>query len=176
MNTIFSIARLTFQEAVRRKIVVAALVLGAAFLLLYDVGFYFIQLEFSKEIARRSSSTYYQNQAFNFFYMAGMYVVNFLGIAIAALISADSLAGEIQSGTIQAVVTKPIRRSGVVLGKWLGHAALLLFYLVLMGGGVTISVWLLSDFQPVGWLAGLSLIYFNALTILSLTLALSSSL
>jgi ABC-type transport system involved in multi-copper enzyme maturation permease subunit len=105
-----------------------------------------------------------------------MYVVNFLGIAIAALISADSLAGEIQSGTIQAVVTKPIRRSGVVLGKWLGHAVLLLFYLILMGGGVTISVWLLSDYQPVGWLTGLGLIYFNALIILSLTLALSSSL
>jgi Cu-processing system permease protein len=176
MNTIFTIARLTFREAIRRKIVLAALVLGAAFLLLYDVGFYFIQEEFTREITQGSSSTFFRNQALNFFFLAGMYVVNFLAIAIAALISADSLAGEIQSGTIQAVISKPIRRSDVVLGKWLGHAGLLLFYLLLMGGGVSLSIWLISGYQATGWIIGLGLIYFNSLIILSLTLALSSSL
>jgi Cu-processing system permease protein len=72
--------------------------------------------------------------------LAGMYVVNFLTIAISALVSADSLAGEIQSGTIQAIVTKPVRRSEVVMGKWLGHAFLILLYLLLMAGGVALIV------------------------------------
>jgi Cu-processing system permease protein len=176
VSVILTIARLTFQEAIRRRIVVAALVLGAAFQLIYGLGFYFIQEEFTREFAQQTTSAYYQNQAYNFLFLAGMYVVNFLAVAIAALIAADSLAGEISTGTIQAIVTKPIRRSAVVLGKWLGHAALLFLYLLLMGGGVTLSVWLISGYQSAGWLSGLALIYFNGLIILSLTLALSSSL
>ena len=175
MNTIITIARLTFHEAIRRKIVIAALLLGVAFLIIYDLGFYFILKEMTRGTGSRVSDEYFRNQGMNFLFLAGMYVINFLVIATAALISADSLAGEIQSGTIQAVVTKPIRRAEVVLGKWLGHAALLLAYLALMGGGVTLSIFLISGFQPIGWLPGLALLYFNGLIILSVTLALSSS-
>lgn len=176
MSTILTIARLTFREAIRRKIVVAGLVLGAAFLIMYGLGFYFIHQEFTREVSQGISSARAQNQASNFMLLAGMYVVNFLGIAIGALISADSLAGEIQSGTIQAVVTKPIRRSAVVLGKWLGHATLIFLYLLLIGGGVAMCVLLMSGYQAPRWPLGLLLIYFNSLIILSLTLAVSSTL
>ena len=49
MNTILVIARLTYREAIRRKIVLAALLLGLAFLLIYGLGFYFIQREFTNQ-------------------------------------------------------------------------------------------------------------------------------
>ena len=178
MNTILVIARLTYREAIRRKIVLAALLLGLAFLLIYGLGFYFIQREFTNQPVEpfRQSSAMIRTQAFNFLLMAGMYVVNFLTIAIAALISADSLAGEIQSGTIQSVVTKPVRRSEVVLGKWLGHAFLILLYLVLMAGGVALIVRLISGFAGPNIPAGIALIYFNALLMMTLTLAFSSIL
>ncbi len=58
----------------------------------------------------------------NFFLLAGMYGIAFLGVALALLISVDTLAGEITSGTIQTLVTKPLRRWEVVCGKWLGLA------------------------------------------------------
>lgn len=176
MNTIITIAKLTFREAVRRKIVLAAFVLGIAFLVIYGLGFYFIQQELHREAARAANSDFASRQGINFLFLAGMYVVNFLSVAIAALISADSLAGEIQSGTIQAIVTKPILRSQVVLGKWLGQSVLLLLYLSFLGGGVTLLVRLLAGFDVPGWLAGIGLIYFNSLIILSLTLVMSSSL
>ncbi|NLG99156.1 MAG: ABC transporter permease subunit [Chloroflexi bacterium] len=176
MRTILIIANLTLREAIRRKIVLAALILGTAFLLLYGLGFHFIRQEMLSADYGRLPSTTMQNQTFNFMLLAGMYVVNFLCIAIAALITADSLAGEIQSGIIQATVTKPIRRSEVVLGKWLGNATLLLFYLSLMGGGVMLVVWLISRLYAPNWAGGLALIYFNSLLIMTLTLACSSSL
>ena len=176
MNTIFTIAKLTFREAVRRKIVLAGLVLGIAFLVIYDLGFYFITDEINRELADSGSSGMFREQAISFVSLAGLYVVNFLCVAIAALVSSDSLAGEIQSGTIQAVVTKPIRRMEVVTGKWLGHASLLLLYLLLLGGGVIVSVRILDGYLISSWLPGLALIYFNSLIILSLTLALSSTM
>lgn len=175
MNTVFVIARLTFREAVRRKIVLAALLLGIAFLLIYDVGFYFIQHDFTAN-PNYTPPPRVRFEAYNFMVLAGLYVVNFLCIAISALITADSLAGEIQSGTIQATATKPIRRSMIVVGKWLGQAILLMLYLLLMGGGVILSVLLIVGYSPPGWLPGLALIFFNSLIIMTLTLAFSSTL
>ena len=168
MNTILILARLTFREALRRKIVLAAVIMAIAFLVIYSLGFHFMRQEMVRERMLL--------QGLNFMQLAGMYVVNFLVIATAALITADSLAGEIQSGTIQAVATKPVRRIEIVLGKWLGNAGLLLLYLLLLGGGMVLIVWLISRMETFNWVIGLLLIYFNGLVILSLTLAFSSSL
>lgn len=175
MNTILVIARLTYREAIRRKIVLAALVLGLAFLLLYGLGFHFIQREIVAEMSDQQDGLLH-TEAFNFLLLAGMYVVNFLTIAIAALVSADSLAGEIQSGTIQSIVSKPIRRSEVVLGKWCGHAFLILLYMILMAGGVTLIVRVMGGFAASNWFTAMVLLYFNSLIIMTLTLAFSSSM
>ena len=106
----------------------------------------------------------------------GLYAVTFLSIAMAALISADTLAGEINSGTIQTVVTKPIRRANVVLGKWLGFAALLGLYLILMLGGIILSIWLQSGYMAPHVIGGVLLIYLEALLIMSVALMCSSRL
>ena len=80
---------------------------------------------------------------------------------MAALLGADTLASEINSGTIQTIVAKPIRRSNVVLGKWPGFAGLLGLYLVLMTGGTVLSVWAQSGYIPPNLAAGLGLIYLE---------------
>jgi ABC-2 type transport system permease protein len=102
--------------------------------------------------------------------------VTFLSIAMAALLAADTLAGEINSGTIQTIVTKPIRRSDVVFGKWIGFALLLGLYFLLIGGGTVLSVWLQSGYAPRNLTAGLGLIYMEALLIMTISMACSSAL
>jgi Cu-processing system permease protein len=171
----FIIMRLTFREAVRRKIVLAALLLGVAFLIFYSLGFYFITDNLNRMPAG-VETTLARTEAHNFLFMAGMYAVTFLGIVMAALISADTLAGEISTGTIQTLVTKPVRRAEIVLGKWLGFAGLLAFYLALMAGGVTASVWLQSHYLTANWLVGIGLIYLESLIIMTFTLMCSSML
>ncbi len=170
----FVIARLTFIEASRRKILLAALLLGIAFLILYGVGFYFINRD-TLPNNTGANATLIKNQVYNFLTMAGLYAVNILTIAMGALVSADTLAGEIGSGTIQAVVTKPVRRVEVVLGKWLGFAGLLALYLLLMIGGVMGIVYALSGYHAPNLLIGVPIIYLESLLIMSLTLASSST-
>src|SRR4029078_7803547 len=120
--------------------------------------------------------TLLRSQVFNFLSLAGMYAVNFLTIAMGALVSADTLAGEIASGTIQAIVTKPVRRSDICRGKWLGFAALLALYLVLMLGGVMTIVYVETGYVVPNIFTGMLLIYLETLIIMSLTLASSSAL
>ena len=171
----FTIMRLTFLEAARRRIALAAVLLGVAFLVLYAIALYFLVNRTGLPPADNPANNLMRSQVFNFLSLSGMYAVNFLGIALGALVSADTLAGEISSGTIQSVVTKPVRRAEVVLGKWLGFAVLLAAYMGMMIGGVVVIVYLQAHYLMPNLWSGLALIYLGSLVIMSLTLACSSS-
>jgi len=173
------VARMTFQEAIRRRIVLTGLILGVLFLIVFSMGFHFISTEVAREEARDgggAASKIMLAEMSNFLIQAGLYAVTFLSVAMGALLSADTLAGEINSGSIQTILTKPIRRSNVVFGKWLGFAALLGLYALLMAGGTVLSVFLQAGYLPRNLLAGLSLIYLEALLIMTISLAGSSAM
>ncbi len=168
------IARLTFREASRRKIALTGFLLGLAFVLLFSVGFFYINQERLTNMPFQSAIP--MDEYYNTIALAGLYVVNFLIVVMAALVTADTLAGEISTGTIQSLVTKPVRRSEIVLGKWLGYAILLALYVVLMAGGILLSVVLQSGYRMPNVLAGLGLMYLAALVVMTITIACSSRL
>jgi ABC-type transport system involved in multi-copper enzyme maturation permease subunit len=155
------------REAVRRKIVLAALAMGGLFLTVYAVGFYFM----NKDVQQHSNviSIVAMKEVRNFFLLAGLYVVNFLTIAMAVLTSIDTLSGEISSGTVQTLVAKPVSRWQIVLGKWIGFVLLLTAYLLLMAGGVMAIVLIISGQHPPRPFLGLSLVWLNGLLLLSLS-------
>jgi Cu-processing system permease protein len=166
--TAWVIARLTFLEAARRKILLAALVLGLAFLVVYGLGFYYIQQEFERN--PNGPSMLARREVLNFLMLAGLYVVNFLTVMMAVLTSVDTISGEIASGTIHTLVTKPVRRWEVVLGKWLGFVGMLTLYLLLMAGGVMALVYAVSGYTAPNALRGLGLLWLNALLLLNISL------
>jgi ABC-type transport system involved in multi-copper enzyme maturation permease subunit len=102
--------------------------------------------------------------------MAGMYVVNTLTAMMTVLTSVDTLSGEIGSGTIHTLISKPVRRWEVVAGKWLGFVGMLTLYLLLMGGGVLLTVYLRSGYTAPHPLPALALMWLNALILLSISL------
>ena len=178
MRKIWVVARMTFREAIRRRIVLTGLVLGVLFQIIFSIGFRMIYGAIITESSEASNAMarVWKNEASNFLLLAGLYAVAFLSVAMGALLGADTLAGEISSGTIQTIVTKPLRRSDVVLGKWLGFAGLLGLYSLLMAGGTVLSVFVQSGHVPANLLVGLSLIYLEALLIMTLSLACSSAM
>ena len=172
MNSIWILTRLTLREAIRRKIAIAAGIIGILFLALYAFGFNFIRAQSHNGNA---PAAVYVEMA-NFVLMAGLYGVAFMGLALGALLSSDTLSGEINSGTIQTLASKPLRRFQIVLGKWLGFAIILAVYVVVMAGGVIAIVYISSGFTPRNIVPGVALIIFEALVAMSTTLALSSRL
>ncbi len=164
----FVIARLTFREAARKRILLAALALGAVFLIVYGLGFNYIQNDIGSSSG--GPSRLELTEIRSFLVLAGLYVVNFLTVIMTVLTSVDTLSGEIASGTIQAVTAKPLRRRAIVLGKWLGFAGMMTAYLFLMAGGVMGLVYLISGYAPPNALRGLALIWLNALVVLSISL------
>ena len=167
--TIFVIARLTFREAARRKILLAALVLGLIYLAIYGLGFYYVNEDATG--SQFGPGLLELNQIRNFLFMAGLYVVNFLTVAMAVLTSVDTLSGEIASGTIHTLVSKPLQRWEIVVGKWLGFVGMLSLYLLLMAGGTILLVYLISGYTAPNVMRGLSLIWLNAILLLGVSLA-----
>ena len=141
--TIFVIARLTFREAARRWVLWVAGILGLVFLVVYAIGFNAIQ----HDVNSSPVSQYATREIYGFILMAGLYVVNFLTAIMTVLTSVDTLSGEIATGTVHTLVSKPLRRWEIVLGKWLGFAAMMVVYLLLMGGGVMGIVYVISGYH-----------------------------
>ena len=165
--TTFTITKLTFREAARRKILMAAFLLGLAFLIVYGIGFYFVNSELGNTVGRNPLEN---NEVRNFLFMAGMYAVNFLVVIMAVLTSVVTISGEISSGTIQTLVSKPVQRCEIVLGKWLGFAAMLTLYLLFMAGGTTMLVYLISGYAPPNTGRSFFFLWLNAILLLSVSL------
>ncbi len=172
MRSTLVIARLTFAEASRRKILLAALILGLIFLVIYGLGYHFIMSDIESDVQRTASSraALTLQEISNFLLMAGMYVVNFLTVMMTVLTSVDTISGEIASGTIHTLASKPIHRWEIVLGKWLGFAGMLSLYLLLMAGGVMGLIYFRSGYIAPHPLNALALMWLNCLLLLSVSL------
>jgi len=168
MKTTFTISKLTFREAARRKILWAALLLGLLDLLVYGLGFYFIDQDIQRSLGHGMKQVAV-SEIYNFLLMAGLYAVNFLTIAMAVLTSVDTIAGEISSGTMQTLVTKPARRWEVLMGKWIGFAVMMTLYLLLMAGGTLAIVYTITGYSAPNTFQGMLMIWVNALLLLSVS-------
>lgn len=164
-----TIAHLTFQEARRRRLLSVVLVLGGAFLLCFGTGLHFIHAEMQRHAAAAPPGA--DRMALNFVVMAGLYAVNFLIVMTSVLMPIETLSGEISSGAVESLATRPIPRSAVVLGKWLGSYLLLALYVALLGGGVLLAARVVARFTPPGIAVGLALMLLEAGVLLTISMA-----
>jgi ABC-2 type transport system permease protein len=165
---ILTVAGLTLKEAGRRRVLRSLAGLTVLLLALSAWGFTRLDAEFgglTSGEAKMAASTVLN------LVMFGLSLIAALGTAFLA---GPTLAGESESGVALAMLARPIRRSSVLIGKWLG--------LVTFGGGfvavaglaqlvivrVTIGYW------PPRPVTGLALLAAQAAALLTLGLLLST--
>ena len=166
--SLFIFSELTIREAQRRRILIVSLIMGLAFLLLFAVAFHYVYLQMEKD---GITSSQQGNLITGFLLTAGLYAANLLVMVIAVLVSVTTISGEIDSHTIDALITKPVRRWEVVLGKWLAFAVLLIIYTLFLAGGLMLIVYLRAGYSLNNVAVGLALMVLQALIILSITIA-----
>jgi Cu-processing system permease protein len=165
VRAVGTVAGLTFTEARRRRILAAALVLGAAFVTLFGIGLYFM----GRDI-RTHAPPAQQALFLNLITLTALYAANFLIVMTAVLVTIDTLAGEIGSGVIETLCTKPVPRAAVALGKWLGCWLVLLLYGIVLCGGVLAVAFLVGGTTPPNAGAGLALMLLEGTVLLTLAL------
>lgn len=165
MNPIWVIGGVTFREAARKKLLWMALAAGAVFLLLFATGLHFQTEEFN----RIHVTAFMRKQMQSAMLMMGLYAIDLLIVVMTVLTSVDTLSGEIASGTIQAVATKPVRRWELLAGKWLGFAGMLTLYIALMVLGVNVVTYLMTGVTAQHLAAGFGLMWMESMLLLSVT-------
>jgi Cu-processing system permease protein len=170
MRRAATIAHLTFLEARRRWIAPAAVLGGLAFLLVYGVALFFIHRHLPPGFSPQ------RQMQLQFFTLAGLYVSYFLTIAVAILLAVDTLSGEIGSGVMQTIASKPIHRAEIVLGKFLTHWLMAAGYLGFTAGGVVLAAYLITGFAQPRLLQALPLLLLGATTMVAVSTAGSARL
>ena len=165
MNPLWVIASITFREAARKKILWTALVVGLGFLIVFSAGLHYQMRDF------RASNLppFLRYQILSATLMVGLYTVDLLAVVMTILTSVDTISGEIASGTIQAIATKPVARWHVLLGKWAGFVAMLAVYVGLMFGGTLAAGYWIAGVALQNPVRGGSLVYLECLLALTAT-------
>lgn len=166
MRRIAIIARITFHEAVRKKLLLFALLAGAAFLLLFGTALHFQAIQFQE----RHTPLFLRKQMSGGIQMFGVYAIDFLLVAMTVLVSVDTLSGEIASGTIQAIATKPVHRWEILAGKWLGFCGMLTAYALVMFASVEAVTFGMLGIAGRHLAIGFGLIWMESMLLLSTTL------
>ena len=159
------IAGMTFREAARKKILWTALIAGAGFFLVFGIGLHFQMADFS----RGSIPPFLRYQILSGMLMIGLYTVDLLAVVMTILTSVDTISGEIDSGTIHAIATKPIARWQVLVGKWIGFIGMLAIYVVLMFGGTIAEAHWIAGVVPQNPVAGALLVFLECVLALTVT-------
>ena len=162
LTTLTTIIGLTIREAQRRRILWALLLMGSGFLIIFGVGFHYLWIDV------QGMSPEGQQFPVFFLTLAGLYVTNFLVILISVLISVAGVSAEIENHTLDVLITKPVFRWQIVLGKWLAYAIMILVCVLLLPGGVLLVVFLRSGYSLNNVAAGLTLIYLSGLIMMSI--------
>jgi ABC-type transport system involved in multi-copper enzyme maturation permease subunit len=126
MPPVFVIARLTVQEASRRRLLLALLALTLIVVGFSAWGFHKITT------VTRSDGTPLPPVEVALITSQLLIVVTFMFSGVlalsAAVVAGPLISSEVESGLLLSMLARPLRRSEVVIGKWLGLAVLVAIY------------------------------------------------
>lgn len=166
---VITIARLTILEASRRKLLLALAILTLVVIALTSWGF--SRLPTMKDVTpaevRLAASQLTILVAFMF---SGVLALG------STLVAAPAIASDIESGIALAILPRPIRRSEVLMGKWLGLAVLIALYAGLSGVLEMIGIWVATSYLPPNPGAAIVFVAAEGIVLMTLALLLSTRL
>ena len=126
MTPALVVARLTVQEASRRRLLLALVILTLLVVGFSAWGFYKITT------VTRSDGSVLPAQQVTLITSQLLIVVTFVYSGVlalsAAVVAGPLISSEVESGLLLSMLARPMRRSEVVIGKWLGLAVLVAIY------------------------------------------------
>jgi Cu-processing system permease protein len=163
-----TVAHLTVAEARRRRIVLAATLCALGFLAFFAAAAFFAQ----RDLVSDPRTSFPERQVTLAMLTAiGFFAANFLSVVFALLLPIDTLSGEIDSGVMQTLASKPLARAEILLGKWAGHLLIAFAYLLGLCSGIVVIVRTLVGFVPLNVAPAIPLMMLEVTLLLSVSIA-----
>lgn len=156
--TVLAIARCTFGEALRKKILWICLIVALA-MIAFSVSFAFFA-------SAREELTIIKSMGLGVIAIAGMFIAIILGVNL--------VASEVEKRTIYTLLSKPVRRHEFLLGKYFGALLTILVNLAIMSAVFLLLVTAKNNWQPdFALLKGVLMLFFQLVLLSSVALVFS---
>jgi ABC-type transport system involved in multi-copper enzyme maturation permease subunit len=179
------LAWLTWKEGLRRRMLLLGFIMTLLFILLYGLGTYYAfrdagplgegfsppagagepGMEISPDVFRQAAA--FQMLVF------GIFVTSFLGAMLVCFSAAGMITGDAENGTLQTILTRPVSRLQLMLGRFLGYSSVYLAYLLLLAGSLILITRLFADYAPQAPWESLALLASQGLILLAVISLLS---
>jgi ABC-type transport system involved in multi-copper enzyme maturation permease subunit len=104
------------------------------------------------------------------------FMFSFVLAMSAAFLAAPAIASDVETGTVHAMLARPLRRAELVLGRWLGLSIVVAAYAVTSGFLAIGAVGLVSGHVPPSPGTAVGYLAFQSVAVLTLALALGTRL
>jgi ABC-type transport system involved in multi-copper enzyme maturation permease subunit len=170
VRTVLTVSSLTLHEAARRRVLRSLAVMTVILLALSAWGFSRLDAEFG---GLTSGEAKVAGSIVLNLVMFGLSLIAALGTAFLA---GPTLAGEVESGIALAIMARPVRRSALLAGKWLGLVAFGSGFVIMAGLAQLLIVRITVGYWPPHPVTGLVLLAVQTTALLTLGLLLSTAI
>jgi ABC-type transport system involved in multi-copper enzyme maturation permease subunit len=169
---VLAITALTIREVLRRRILWVLVGLSVASVTLVGWG-----VERLVSLARVEGLASFELQVgVSQVLILIAFMFSFVLAMSAAFLAAPAIASDVESGTVLAMLARPLRRAELVVGRWLGLALIVIGYTVLSGVLAIAMVGIISGYSPPEPHVAIVYLAFQAVAVLTLALTLGTRL
>jgi ABC-type transport system involved in multi-copper enzyme maturation permease subunit len=140
------VARYALREAVRRRVILVVALLTLGFLALYTAGATFT----FDAVADLPPSEQFDERVLIGSTLLGlaMFTTLFLGTVLAVFLTLGVVRGDAERGLLQPLVVRPVGRSSLLLGRFIGAGAVCAAYVAAVYGASLVITGLTGDWWP----------------------------
>jgi ABC-type transport system involved in multi-copper enzyme maturation permease subunit len=169
------ITSFTLLEAVRRRLFLAVLILSilivAAFATVLHIA---LSVSANVDSITPNRQLYILGEG-AIITVLSIWMVYLLSSMLTIVFTVNMISGEVEAGTFAILIPKPLTRTEIVLGKWLGYALIVCGYTALMYLAFLAVIHWQTGYWPTGALSALAMLELGMLVLLGIT-TLGSSL
>jgi Cu-processing system permease protein len=174
------VARWTVLEARRRKLLLAGIVLSVAFVALFALAFTLLYHNQQRSLLSGEAPASDPTGALTpreqllmlstILVVLGLYGVQFLAALLALFLGVAAVSPEADSGTLHAVLARPLSRLDYLLGRFFALAGLLIAYVVVMSGALLLTARIVAGYRAGDTTRVLGLMILQVLILLAVSL------
>lgn len=159
---------LTIKEILHKKILLLGFLVTLLFILFFAVGMHYLCSELVADESGVINRFYARAMGYSFLTL-GWYISSFIVGSLAIMAGVGSISTELESGTILALASRPLRRRDIVLGKFAAYSAVTAAHaFILAWAVVTVSdAYFNLGLAPLSVLQGLAIFSLLPLVLLA---------
>ena len=166
------VAQLTLREITRRRILWVLGLLSVASVALVGWG-----VERMVSLSRQNDVNAYELEiAVSQILILIAFMFSFVLAMSAAFLAAPAIASDVETGTVLAMLARPMHRADLVLGRWLGLAVVVAAYAALSGLLAVGVVRMIADYTPPSTALAIVFLAFQAIAVMTAALAFGTRL